>query len=244
MYYDHTYWYKRRQKAVCCSLLSSTSSMGRSGELSGFERGLVIGWHISKKSTRDIATVLKLPRSMAGDMIVKWKHEGTTTMKPQPGRPRLMTNRGRWVLKKVVRETRQTISETITCELHTASNGPASTLAVCLELRGMGSNWWAAAHKQNISPVNAKYHLKWCKEQWHWTLDNWKHVIWGDESSYIMWWSDGRVWMWWIPVERYLPACVMPTVKFGGHGITVWGCLSWNGPGSLVILHGYLNTEG
>jgi hypothetical protein len=38
-----------RPKAVCCSLLSSTSSMGRSGELSDFERGLVIGCHISKK---------------------------------------------------------------------------------------------------------------------------------------------------------------------------------------------------
>jgi hypothetical protein len=56
--------------------------MGRSGELSDFECGLVVGCHISKKSVRDIATLLKLPKSMAGDVIVKWKREGTTTMKP------------------------------------------------------------------------------------------------------------------------------------------------------------------
>jgi hypothetical protein len=55
--------------------------MGSSGELSDFERGLVTGCHISKKSVRDIATVLKLPKSMVGDVIVKWKREGTTTMK-------------------------------------------------------------------------------------------------------------------------------------------------------------------
>jgi transposase len=78
---------------VCCSLLSSTSSMSRSGELSEFECGLVIGCHINKKSVRDIATLLKLPKSTAGDMIVKWKCEGATTTKPRPGRPRLMTNR-------------------------------------------------------------------------------------------------------------------------------------------------------
>jgi hypothetical protein len=48
---------------VCCSFLSSISSMGRSGELSNFERGLVIGCHIRKKSVRDIATLLKLPSS-------------------------------------------------------------------------------------------------------------------------------------------------------------------------------------
>jgi hypothetical protein len=67
---------------VCCSLLNNTSSMGRSGEPSDFERGLVIGCHISKKSVRDIATLLKLPKSAVGDVIVKWKREGTTTAKP------------------------------------------------------------------------------------------------------------------------------------------------------------------
>jgi transposase len=68
--------------------------MGRSGEVSDFERGLVIGCHIIKKSVKDIATLLKLPKSMVGDMIVKWKHEGTTTMKPRLGRPHLNDRQG------------------------------------------------------------------------------------------------------------------------------------------------------
>jgi hypothetical protein len=54
---------------VCCTLLSSTSSMGRSGELSKFERVLVIGCHISKRPVRDIATLLKLPMSTVADVI-------------------------------------------------------------------------------------------------------------------------------------------------------------------------------
>jgi hypothetical protein len=121
---------------VCYSLLSSTCSMGRSGELSDFERGLVIGCHISMKSV-DIATVPKLPKTMAGDMNVKWKREGTTTMKPRPDRSHLMTNRDCRALK-VVCETRQTSSETITREFHNAMNCPASTMTVRRELRGTG----------------------------------------------------------------------------------------------------------
>jgi transposase len=111
--------------------------MGRSGELSDFKRGLVIGSHISKKYVRDIATLLKLPKSMVGDGIVKWKHEGTTTMKPRPGRPCLMTDRECQALK-VVRETRHTSSETITHEFHSVMNCPGSTMTVRRELRGMG----------------------------------------------------------------------------------------------------------
>jgi hypothetical protein len=56
--------------------------MDSSGELTDFECGLVIGCHISKKSVRDIKNLLKLPKLMAGDVIVKRKHEGTTTTKP------------------------------------------------------------------------------------------------------------------------------------------------------------------
>jgi hypothetical protein len=46
-----------------------------------------------------------------------------------------------------------------------------------------------------------------------------------------------------MPGERYLTACVVPIVKFGGGSITVWGVLSWNGLRFLIILHRNLNAE-
>jgi hypothetical protein len=55
--------------------------MGRSGELSDIEHGLVIGCHISKKSVRNTDTLLKLPKPII-DVTVKLKHEGITTTKP------------------------------------------------------------------------------------------------------------------------------------------------------------------
>jgi hypothetical protein len=123
-------------------------------------------------------------------------------------------------------------------------NCPASTMTGCRELRGMGFHGRAAAHKPNISPVNAKRLLKLCKERHHWTVDSWKCVILGDESHYTMWQSDGRVWVLQMPGEWYLPAYVVPVVKYGGGGITVWGCFSWNWLGLLIILRGNLNAEG
>jgi hypothetical protein len=93
----------------------------------------------------------------------------------------------------VVCETYQTSSETITREFRSATNCPESAMTVRRELRRMGFHGRAAAHKPNISSVNIKRLLKWCKGRRHGTVDNLKRVIWGDELRYTMWQSDGRV---------------------------------------------------
>jgi hypothetical protein len=71
-----------------------------------------------------------------------------------------MTGRDRGALKKLVRESRQTSSETIIREFHSATKYPASTMTVRRELREKGFHGRAAAHKQKTSPVNAKRRLK------------------------------------------------------------------------------------
>ncbi|GFX58096.1 QLQ domain-containing protein [Trichonephila clavipes] len=77
------------------------------------------------------------------------------------------------------------------------------------ELKNLGFQGRASAHKPNTTPQNAKHRLQWCRAHRHWTVEKWKTVLWSDESRFTVWQSDGRVWVWWIPGESFFSATAL-----------------------------------
>lgn len=49
--------------------------------------------------------------------------------------------------------------------------------------------------------------------------------------------------VWRNPKEQLSYKCTLPTVKCGEKGLMVWGCLSSNGTGSIVLLDGKITAD-
>ena len=85
---------------------------------------------------------------------------------------------------------------TLTTEFQIASRSKVSARTVRRELHEMGFHGHAAAHKPKITMRNAKRRLEWCKALRHWTLKQWKRVLWRDESRFTIWQSNELIWVW------------------------------------------------
>ena len=74
-------------------------------------------------------------------------------------------------------------------------------------------------------------------------MDCWNHVLWSDEMKINLFASDGfkHVWRW--PGEEYKNKCVMPTVKYDGGNVMVWGCMSAAGVEELHFIEWNMNSN-
>ena len=69
-------------------------------------------------------------------------------------------------------------------------------------------------------------------------------MLWSNESRFTLFQNDGRVFVRRRPHEAYRNSCVVPTVKFGGGVVTVWGAMLYRGTGFLTPLKGNLDKDG
>jgi hypothetical protein len=92
-----------------------------------------------------------------------------------------------------------------------------------------------------ISDSNRLIRVQWCKEHLNWTVEQWRRVIWTDESPFVLRYN-GRKLVWRRHNERYIPECTSGTVKHEKK-IMVWGAFCAHGVGHLNRIQGIMDQQ-
>ena len=97
----------------------------------------------------------------------------------------------------------------------------------------MGS--YVAAEKPRLSAENVVKRLVWAQLYKDWTVEDWKKVIWSDESSIWIVVSPRRQWAIRPPGERLNRKYVKKTFKSAQVKVMVWACFTGERLGPMII---------
>ncbi|KAG1295264.1 hypothetical protein G6F64_013341 [Rhizopus arrhizus] len=85
--------------------------------------------------------------------------------------------------------------------------------------------------KPLLTAKHMKRRLAWAKKYQNWTTDDWRRVVFSDETKVNIWGSDGCKYYWSRPGDPLKPHHIDVTVKHGGGSLMMWGCMTYEGPG-------------
>jgi len=122
-------------------------------------------------------------------------------------------------------------------------NQPLASKTVRRHLKKAGMKAVVKKKKPLLSARHRKARREFAEAHLEWTVEDWKHVVWSDETKINRLGSDGRRWVYKKAGEPLNDRLVEGTLKFGGGSVMVWGCMLWEGPGYAVKIDGRMDGE-
>jgi transposase len=131
----------------------------------------------------------------------------------------------------------------ITKTLKNIINQPLSAKTVCRHLSQTGMKAVVKRKRPFLSKRHRRERLDFAIEHQHWTVEDWKKVVWSDETKINRLGSDGRKWVWKKAGEGLSDRLVQGTMKFGGGSLMMWGCMLWDGAGYACKIDGKMDAD-
>ncbi|KAG0776883.1 hypothetical protein G6F16_013660 [Rhizopus arrhizus] len=161
----------------------------------------------------------------------------------EAGRPSLISQRMVSYIRRLVTLGRKNNAVEIQKALKEEFGMSVSDSTVRRVLKKAGFIAFVKPQKPLLRSQNIMKRLQWAKSHQHWTVDDWKRVIFSDETKINRFASDGKAYTWKLPHEELNSRHVQQTVKHGGGNIMVWSSITWEGVGWIVDVGHRMNSE-
>ena len=180
-----------------------------------------------------ISKRLGVSQSVISRALKRDRDTGKFDARKRHGRPRCTTSRTDAMIRQLAVVDPTTTSTNIQSQLPPQVKVSKTTIKRRLH-NEFGLKAYRPAAKPMLSKKNIKDRLSFCRRYRHWTTDQWRKVLFSDEST-VKQFSSVPAYIRRPAGERYSAKYVKPTVKHST-SVMVWGSISGEGRGGLWFL--------
>ena len=192
------------------------------------------------KSTRQVAVLLNISQRSAANNLADNKDN---TAINKGGRPRKLTTKDVQMARLDLKRGQAKSAVQATKRLNETLVTKVSVQTVRRALKDIGMKVKKMIRQPALKIQHKTARKRFAEKYRKWTLDDWKHVVFSDESKFNKICSDGIQYQWDDLSDRITSRTVQRTVKFGGGNVKVWSCMSWYGPGYITLIDNTMDAE-
>lgn len=173
---------------------------------------------------------------------IRSSHSGTLS-KSTGGRPRKLSPSDIHYAVHLITSQKEDHATGVAKSLETVVEQPVSIKTIRRALKKAGMKPVVKKKRPFLSQKHRRARLEFAEAHKDWTLEDWKRVVWSDETKINRLGSDGRKWVWKKTGEGLSDRLVEGTLKFGGGSLMMWGCMLWDGPGFATKIEGKMDAD-
>ena len=190
------------------------------------ERRQAVGMQNSGFSHRRVADHFRVDHSIIVRLMQRFRQTGNVTDRPRAGRPRKTTPREDWLISRRARQRPFSTAGALRGNL--AFGGHISTRTVIRRLHHQGMRGRRPIKRPQLTLRHRHARFDWSHDHLGWTIRTWRRVNCSDETLFLLRPTDGRARVWRQRNTSFQDNHILGTIDFGGGGVTVWGCFSFD----------------